>query len=116
MGSSKSISLSIRAVAEVEDAEAGAEDEAAFAAEAAEIALCSRSCLISFRDKDLPVPSYLKSLEIYEVLRKNPFTVEDRKTRYGPRRALTRGNGIAAASSITTSSAWPSFCASYCNN
>jgi hypothetical protein len=38
-----------------------------------------------------------------------PFTVDERKTRYGPSRDLTTGNGIAAASSITSSSTWESF-------
>ena len=38
--------------------------------------------------------------------------VEAIKTRYGPSRALTKGSGIAAASSITTSSAWESLAAS----
>ena len=38
-----------------------------------------------------------------------PWTVEDMKTRYGPRSCLTSGSGMAAASSIQTSSAWPSF-------
>jgi hypothetical protein len=44
-------------------------------------------------------------------------SVKDKKvykisTRYGPRSSLTRGSGMAAASSMTTSSAWPSLCAS----
>lgn len=34
-----------------------------------------------------------------------PFTVNDRNTRYGPIRSLTSGRGMAAASSMTTSSA-----------
>ena len=34
-----------------------------------------------------------------------PLTVEAMNTRYGPRRFLTRGRGMAAASSIHTSSA-----------
>lgn len=38
-----------------------------------------------------------------------PFTVDDIKTRYCPSNDLTTGNGIAAASSITRSSAWDSF-------
>ena len=41
-----------------------------------------------------------------------PFTVDDMKTRYGPSRFLTSGRGIAAASSMHTSSAWPNLCAS----
>ena len=41
-----------------------------------------------------------------------PFTVDDRNTRYGPMRSLTKGSGMAAASSITTNSAWPSLWAS----
>lgn len=41
-----------------------------------------------------------------------PFTVDDRNTRYGPMRSLTSGSGMAAASSMTTNSAWPSLCAS----
>jgi len=40
---------------------------------------------------------------------KDPWTVEDMKTRCGPRSCFTSGRGIAAASSIQTSSAWPSF-------
>lgn len=38
--------------------------------------------------------------------------VEAMKTRYGPSRFFTRGRGMAAASSMTSSSAWPSFTAS----
>src|SRR5690349_1784937 len=33
-------------------------------------------------------------------------------TRYGPNSFFTNGSGMAAASSITTNSAWPSTCAS----
>lgn len=35
--------------------------------------------------------------------------VDDRNTKYGPNMAFTKGNGMAAASSITTSSAWVNF-------
>ena len=47
---------------------------------------------MSLRDRLRPVPSY-------------PFTVEQRNTRYGPSRVFTTGKGMAAASSITNSSA-----------
>lgn len=54
---------------------------------------------MSLRERERPVPSY-------------PFMVEAMKTRYGPRRLRTRGRGMAAASSMMTSSAWPRTCAS----
>lgn len=38
----------------------------------------------------------------------HPLIVEDMNTKYGPSRFLTRGKGMAAASSMHTSSAWPS--------
>lgn len=38
--------------------------------------------------------------------------VEAMKTRYGPSSFFTRGSGMAAASSMTSSSAWPNFTAS----
>ena len=41
-----------------------------------------------------------------------PLMVEAIKTRYGPSKFFTRGRGMAAASSITTSSACPNFTAS----
>lgn len=52
--------------------------------------------LINFNDNALPVPSY-------------PVTVLLKNTKYGPNNFFTIGNGIAAASSITTSSAWANF-------
>lgn len=55
---------------------------------------CDRNWSISFKERDLPVPSY-------------PETVEDRNTKYGPKSLRTSGKGMAAASSMTTSSAWP---------
>lgn len=42
----------------------------------------------------------------------NPLIVDARNTRYGPSMFLTYGRGMAAASSMTRSSAWPSLCAS----
>ena len=59
----------------------------------------SRSCWISLRERERPVPSY-------------PLIVDARKTRYGPIRLRTSGKGMAAASSMITSSAWPRTCAS----
>lgn len=53
---------------------------------------CSLNCCISLSDKERPVPSY-------------PLTVEHRNTRYGPSMAFTNGSGMAAASSMTNSSA-----------
>lgn len=38
--------------------------------------------------------------------------VEAMKTKYGPSSFFTSGSGMAAASSMTSSSAWPSFTAS----
>ena len=54
----------------------------------------SRSCCMSLRESERPVPSY-------------PLMVDAMNTRYGPRRLRTRGRGIAAASSMMTSSACP---------
>ena len=76
------------------------------------MALPSRSCLISLRDKDLPVPSYLHFVLAdckMAIAIAYPLIVEERNTRYGPNKLLTNGSGIAAASSITTNSACPSF-------
>jgi len=55
-----------------------------------------RNFLISFKERDRPVPSY-------------PLIVEAIKIRYGPNSDSTIGKGNAAASSITRSSAWPNF-------
>lgn len=52
----------------------------------------SRSCCISLRERERPVPSY-------------PLIVEAINTRYGPRRLRTSGRGIAAASSMMSNSA-----------
>ena len=60
---------------------------------------CSRSCCMSFKESERPVPSY-------------PLMVEAIKTRYGPMSFRTSGRGIAAASSITKSSACPRTCES----
>lgn len=57
-----------------------------------EVADCLRSESNNFKESDLPVPSY-------------PFTVDEIKTKYGPNIFRTRGNGIAAASSIISNSA-----------
>jgi hypothetical protein len=42
----------------------------------------------------------------------DPLIVDARNTRYGPNMLLTYGKGMAAASSMTRSSACPSLCAS----
>ena len=49
--------------------------------------------MINFKDKDLPVPSY-------------PFIVDAIKIVYEPMSFLTIGKGMAAASSMTKSSAY----------
>lgn len=94
--------------------------------------LWDSNCCRSFKDKDRPVPSYLQykniqndynhDFQCYLISKGKqtyPLTVDDRKTRYGPSKDLTIGNGIAAASSMTRSSTWESFPWScgfrYCN-
>ena len=53
--------------------------------------------MINFNDNDLPVPSY-------------PLIVELKNTKYGPNNFLTYVKGIAAASSITSKSAYLKLC------